>query len=140
MKSKIANRRKIDFSSVQSALLLAVMVIIMSVSVNNFLTSRNLLNLVKQLSINLILAASFTHLKICNEVDISFGATMGFSSMALALILKSTGSIPLAFCAALAIGALVGLFNGVICVKFNSHSLYALLFLQFTLQLGYALL
>ncbi len=78
----------------------------------------------------LILSIGETFVMIAGEIDISVGAILGFSGLAGALIMSGLtdhhvgaglASI-IGVLAALAIGSAIGLFNGIIRVRFNAPS------------------
>jgi simple sugar transport system permease protein/ribose transport system permease protein len=103
---------------------LAVLVglcIIFSLATPNFLQLTNMINIMRQISEICISAVGMTFVIICAEIDLSVGSVFGLSAIFAALILRSNvvaGMTPLlAFVAALALGGVVGLFNGVITTK-----------------------
>lgn len=103
---------------------LAVLVglcIIFSLATPNFLQLTNMINIMRQISEICISAVGMTFVIICAEIDLSVGSVFGLSAIFAAFILRSNivaGMTPLlAFVAALALGGVVGLFNGVITTK-----------------------
>jgi simple sugar transport system permease protein/ribose transport system permease protein len=103
---------------------LAVLVglcVIFSFATPNFLQLTNMINIMRQISEICISAVGMTFVIICAEIDLSVGSVFGLSAIFAALILRSNiiaGMTPLlAFVGALALGAAVGLFNGVITTK-----------------------
>lgn len=115
---KQANKQKMlgYLNTLQSLSVFVILFTVMSLTLPKFFTPMNMINLSKQLAVNLILAASMTQVIICGEIDISIGAILGVSGMAGALILQN-GSIFLAAVTALAIGAAFGTLNGILTVK-----------------------
>ncbi|GIN62262.1 ribose ABC transporter permease [Robertmurraya siralis] len=91
--------------------LLALMLIVTIIN-PQFLTMYNILNIFKQVSINGLIALGMTFVILTGGIDLSVGAILGFSGMILGLMI--TGGTPdlLAIPAVLAIGALLGYFNG----------------------------
>jgi ribose transport system permease protein len=81
-----------------------------------FLQAQNLLNVTRQISINLIVAIGMTFVILTGEIDLSVGSVAALSGMATATVLQSTNSILLGILAGLATGILVGLFNGLLTV------------------------
>ncbi|HYQ80299.1 MAG TPA: ribose ABC transporter permease [Anaeromyxobacteraceae bacterium] len=78
-----------------------------------FLTAANLLNVLRQISVNALLAFGMTVVILGAGIDLSVGSVLAFSG-ALAAGLSTAGwPAGLAMAAALALGALMGLFNGV---------------------------
>ncbi|PFG44883.1 monosaccharide ABC transporter membrane protein (CUT2 family) [Georgenia soli] len=80
-----------------------------------FLTSRNLLNLVSQVSDIGIMAVGACLVIIIGGIDLSVGSTVAFSLMVNAYLYKEAGlPFTVAVLIGLATGALVGLINGVL--------------------------
>jgi len=85
-----------------------------------FLQLTNLINIMRQISEISIAAIGMTYVIICAEIDLSVGSVYGLAAMIAANILRlNMGVSPVvpAYLGALAFGALVGLFNGVITTK-----------------------
>ncbi len=85
-------------------------------STDSFLTQSNLSNLVRQASINGIIAIGITLVIITGGIDLSVGSIVGFSGVIVALLLKSGAGIPLAVTA--------GLISGLICGVLNAFMIY----------------
>ena len=77
-----------------------------------FLTSKNLLNVMRQVSITGIVAVGMTFVIITGGIDISVGSTVALSSVIAAWSLKQGFGIPASIVLALMSGSLVGLMNG----------------------------
>jgi ribose transport system permease protein len=88
--------------------------IILSFSAKSFLTTDNLINVIRQGSIFGILAAGEFFVIISGMIDLSVGSTAALSGILFAMIIKAGGqtSIPFAILAGLLIGISVGLING----------------------------
>lgn len=84
-----------------------------------FLTGSNFLNILKQNSHYGILAAGVCFAIILGGIDISIGSVLAFSGAVSALIVSRGGSVVLAVLAAIAIGAVAGLINGVFIARFK---------------------
>ena len=78
-----------------------------------FLTVANLLNVMEQTAINALVAVGMTYVIISGGIDLSVGSLLAISGVMLALALKAGWPVPLAAGAAIAVGALSGLANGV---------------------------
>jgi ribose/xylose/arabinose/galactoside ABC-type transport system permease subunit len=94
--------------------------LVFSLLTPNFRQLTNLINILRQISEISIAAIGMTYIIICAEIDLSVGSVYGLSAMIAANVLRlKMGVSPVvpAFLAALAFGALVGLFNGVISTK-----------------------
>ncbi len=91
--------------------------LIFSILSPNFLSIRNFVNIGVYSSIMGITAAATTLVLISGCIDISVGATMGLAGMISALLLKAGVPIVIAVAVALAAGAAVGVFNGLLVSK-----------------------
>lgn len=90
-----------------------------------FLTTNNLLNVLRQASLLFFMASGLTLVILTANIDLSIGATVGLSACVAATIMKSTGSPAAGAVAGIAIGAIVGLANGVMVTKLRIPSFIA---------------
>lgn len=81
---------------------------------DNFLTGANLENIVRQVSINAIIAVGMTCVILTGGIDLSVGPVMALSGTLTAGLLVAGVPAPLAIAAGLAIGAAFGVGNGVL--------------------------
>jgi len=97
----------------------AVMFIIMAASSDVFLTRANILNMLRQLSINGILAVGMTFVLITGGIDLSVGAVLTFSAMVGCSFIQKGSPYPviLAVVIAIAIGLGIGLANGLLVAR-----------------------
>ncbi|MDF3299472.1 ABC transporter permease [Streptomyces tropicalis] len=100
--------------------------VILSIASPVFLTSTNLLNVGLATSVVALLAIGQTYIIILAEIDLSVGATLGFSSVVTALVLRDHGLLP-ALAAGLGVGAAVGLVNGLLVTRARMPSFIATL-------------
>lgn len=107
--------RKTILSKYAIYMVLFVMVVVLSIGTNSFLTTRNILNVLRQISMNAILAFGMTYVIISDGIDLSVGSTIALAGV-LAANFAHPGEhaliVPIAV--ALGVGLLVGLINGVI--------------------------
>lgn len=96
--------------------ILISLIITFSIFSEYFLTSRNLLNITRQISINLIIAIGMTFVILTGEIDLSVGSIAALAGVATGSVIASTSSIFLGIMAGIFIGVLVGLLNGVLTV------------------------
>ncbi|MGQ4619403.1 ABC transporter permease subunit [Nocardia sp. R7R-8] len=82
-----------------------------------FLSSANLRILVANQVVPAIVALAALLPLICNEFDLSVGATMGVVAIFAAALLSGGASIPVALVVSVAIGALVGLVNALLVTR-----------------------
>lgn len=79
-----------------------------------FLTTPNLINILQQSSINAAIALGMTLVIISGGIDLSVGPTAALSAVIAASLMVAGVPVPLAIMAALGVGMLCGLFNGVL--------------------------
>jgi len=91
-------------------------VLVFSFLSDRFFTVSNFMNVLRQVSINGIIAFGMTFVIISGGIDLSVGSIFAFSAVVGASVIKSTSTF-LGILAALGIGALMGAFNGVIIAK-----------------------
>lgn len=109
--------KKFEISKFQSIIGLVIFSIIISLMNERFMTSANILNILRQTSINSIIAAGMTFVIITGGIDLSVGSTLALSG-AVAAFLISTGTPPaIALLAALLVGASIGFLNGIAITK-----------------------
>lgn len=97
-------------------IVLAVFVI-MSFASPYFLSAANLLALLLSLSLTAIIAVGMTNLMVSGGFDMSVGSIVAFTGAAVALLMQNGIPVYLAVLFGLIIGALIGLFNGIIVAK-----------------------
>lgn len=109
--------KKINLSKFQSIIGLVVFSLIVSLINERFLTSGNILNVLRQTSINSIIAAGMSFVIITGGIDLSVGSTLALSG-AVAATLFAMGINPVfALLGALAVGAGIGFINGIAIAK-----------------------
>ena len=88
--------------------------IIMAVSSDSFLTRSNILNMLRQLSINGIVAVGMTFVLITGGIDLSVGSVLTFSAMVGCSFIQEGSPYPVVMAVAisLAVGLGIGLLNG----------------------------
>lgn len=84
---------------------------------DSFLTLSNLLNVTRQVSINAILAAGMTFVILTGGIDLSVGSVLALSGAVMAGLLSGGAPLLLAIGAGLALGALLGLVNGLVITR-----------------------
>jgi len=101
-------------------IILLVMCIALTIISPNFLKSRNLLNIVKQISIYLVIGFGVTFIIISGGIDLSSGALVGVASMIVGVLtIKAGMPWPIACVITLMAGAVVGALNGVLVAIFR---------------------
>ncbi len=97
--------------------------VILSLLSPYFLTSRNLLNVLRSISITGTVAVGMTMVLISGGLDLSVGSVIGLGGIVTAYALTSWGmSLGLAFLVGIASGAVVGLAISLIVTRLNINS------------------
>ncbi len=97
----------------------------LSIASDAFLTSNNILNVLRQASLLFFLASGLTLVILTGGLDLSVGANIGLSACMAATAIKATGSPVLGTLAGLATGLLIGLCNGLMVAKLRIPSFIA---------------
>ncbi len=84
---------------------------------SSFLTVSNLLNIARQVSINAIIAAGMTFVILTGGIDLSVGSVLALSGAIIAGLLAAGRPVLVGIAAGLAVGALLGLVNGLVIAK-----------------------
>lgn len=104
----------IKYKSLVGLLMLIVIVSILSPS---FLSTRNILNILRQTSVNAIIAAGMTFVILTGGIDLSVGSVLALSGAFAASLLASGQSIIVAIMVAIIVGGIVGFLNGFVIAK-----------------------
>lgn len=112
-----SNQRK-AFAERNLLIILAVMAVYLIIATKgNFSSWDNITNLIRQSSINGVVAIGMTLIIITGGIDLSVGSIVGLSGMIYALLTSNRGDIQmasfLAIIISLGVSALIGLANGV---------------------------
>lgn len=98
-------------------LILLVMGTFLSLSTENFLTSTNIFNVLRQFSWIAITGFGSVLVIISGGIDLSVASTMALAGLTSAILLKGGTNLWLSILAGLAIGTAVGLLNGLLISK-----------------------
>jgi len=102
-------------------LLFAVVSIFMSLFAPRFFNVFNLTAIMKTVAMNACVAIGFTIVMICGQLDLSIGTVITFAGV-LGLVLKGPLGYAVSVPVAIAAGAAVGLFNGLLVAKAKINS------------------
>jgi ribose transport system permease protein len=89
-----------------------VLCVALALSSDAFLTTANLLNVLRQASLTFLIASGVTLVILAGGLDLSIGANVGLSACIAATVIKATGAIGLGVAAGLASGSTIGILNG----------------------------
>lgn len=111
-----AKRKEFTRSMIELAGMLPVLVLIcilFAVLTPNFLTQNNLVNVVRQASINIVLAAGMTFVILTGGIDLAVGSVLGFTAVIAVVVSLIPGldwaAVPAALVAGLIVGVLTGM-------------------------------
>jgi ribose transport system permease protein len=96
---------------------LLILCIGISIITPRFFSLGNITNVLTQVSVNAVIAIGMTFVILTGGIDLSVGSILAVSAAVAASIMKSTGNIYLAIIAALVIGSVIGLINGLLISK-----------------------
>lgn len=93
--------------------------VILSLTTTTFLTGRNLINVLRQLSTNMYVSCALTMILITGGIDLSVGSVMALAGMVASYM--SLAGVPFGVCAVTAIvcGVAVGFINGLLIANTN---------------------
>ena len=101
----------------KSLLGLVLLIAIVSILNPSFLSPKNIMNILRQTSVNAVIAAGMTFVILTGGIDLSVGSILGISGAVCASLLVSGQNVIIAVMAALIVGAIVGFINGFIISK-----------------------
>ena len=126
--------KSIDFKKILSTysifFVLIIFVIICSMLNSRFLTSNNILNILRQQSVVTIIAFGEMVLIITGHLDLSAGSVIAFAGVVSVMIYKSTYNIIISFLVAILISVIVNLINALMVTRFNVPAFIATLSTQ----------
>jgi ribose/xylose/arabinose/galactoside ABC-type transport system permease subunit len=121
----------------RSGLLIALIIlfVVLALVAPNFLTTRNMLNVLRQVSFVGIIACGMTLALISGNVDLSVGSVVALSSALLGVLYVKLGwPLPLAIVAVLLEATIVGILAGLIRVRWKIPALIISLALMISLR------
>ena len=122
-------------TEVSLVLIIAVLFIAAAIGTNNFVTSYNLMNILKQSAVIGVIAVAETFVIITGGIDISCGAVVGMCTLVVALSQASWGvPIWLSIVLALVVGVVCGIVNAFIIHEFTVPPMIATLGTQTILR------
>lgn len=129
MKKNISSVWKKIGQSNTSVLLIALIILcaIAYILKPVFLSQRNIMNTLRQISLTAICGFGLTLIILSGEIDLSVGSQQAVAGIVSVIVLNTTGSVILAIVAALLAGVIVGTINGLIVTKLKINSMIATL-------------
>ena len=109
-------------------IILVAVVVLFSVLVKGFFSVSTLTNVLWSTSLVGIIAAGAIYPIITGGIDLSVGSVVGLSTVMMASLMSDAGaSFPVALLTTLLLGALIGLFNGILTIKLKLPAFVATL-------------
>lgn len=117
-----------QFASDNKSLIgLLILMFLVSLVSPSFLSIDNLLNILRQTSINGIIAMGMTFVILTAGIDLSVGSVLAFSGAVCASLIAADVNLPLALVATLCVGAALGAANGAVISFFGVQPFIATL-------------
>lgn len=120
-------RRFVDTRELTLLVLIAAIIVGMSLASPVFLSLANFRAMAIGMAPTVIIAVGMTVLLVSGGFDLSVGSVLALASTVTALLLLGGTPIPLAILGALALGATIGLANGIIVTRIGVNPLVATL-------------
>jgi len=111
---KLFGKNKSRFVEGNLLVIVVVLMVILSFATKNFFTTNNIRNLVRQTSVNGIIALGMTFVIISGGIDLSVGSIVGVASIVVSKLLASGMAIFPSVILALIVCAILGTLNGLI--------------------------
>lgn len=116
-KQKVTSeKRNINWNEMAIFLVLAILVISLSIARPIFLSTDNLINVIRQVTMVAILGIGMTFVLIAGEIDLSVGSIAALAGIVVAMAMKAGISVPVSILLALLTGGGCGMLNGAIHV------------------------
>lgn len=109
--------KKINFQDFGSLIALILLVVVLSVISPDFRTVNNALSLLRQSSINGVIAFGMTLVILTGGIDLSVGSTLALTATITAQLLVMGVSSPIAVAGGLVVGTILGAISGILITK-----------------------
>jgi len=113
----VKKRGKLKLQGLGPLIGLILLVIVLSLTTDNFLSINNVFNVLRQVSINALLAFGMTFVILTGGIDLSIGSIFALSSALTAGLMVGGTDTWLAVIVGVGAGALMGAVNGVLIAK-----------------------
>jgi ribose/xylose/arabinose/galactoside ABC-type transport system permease subunit len=97
-----------------SAIFLVLLVIVFTAAIPGFSAAANLQGIVSQIAVTGVVALAVNQVILTGEIDISTGSALGLTAAVAGAVAERTGGIVVPLLAAVAVGVLVGVVNGLL--------------------------
>ena len=124
-------KKRFSLSKIFVYLVLVVIILFFTVTTDTFLTSKNILNICRQISMIGICSVGLTMVLLTGGIDISVGSIIALVGVVAAKLIGEAGmAIFPAMVIGVVVGALCGLINGIMVAKFDVPALITTLAMQ----------
>ncbi|MDF2613882.1 MAG: ribose transport system permease protein RbsC [Clostridia bacterium] len=120
-------KKKIDWSKYGILAALIALIVFFSIVTDSFLTSVNIMNVLRQVAIIGMCSVGMTFVILTGGIDLSVGSVIGVSAVTAATLMGGGTHPVLACLAALVIGFVVGLINGALINELDMFPMIATL-------------
>lgn len=107
------------FVNNKAMLIVIVLAVLLSIVSPVFLTSRNLLNVLRQVCTSTILALGFTMVLGSGQIDLSVGSQIGLIGVIMVRLMHAGVPMPITILAGMLTGAVIGAINASIVIHFD---------------------
>ncbi len=130
------NNFRLILSRFMMEIILIILCIILAFTAPHFFTADNLLNVLRSISLQGLIAFGMTMVIISGEIDLSVGSAVAFSGCVVAYLVNVGLPISLAILLTLILGLCIGTFTGVMRTQYNVPTFITTLALFTGLQGG----
>ncbi len=113
----VPKQKRLNLQGLGSLIGLLLLIIVLSVSAENFLTVDNLFNVLRQVSINALIAFGMTFVILTGGIDLSVGSILALSSAVSAGMMAGGTDTWLAVIVGLLAGIVMGAVNGLLVAQ-----------------------
>ena len=114
---KMTKRNKELLIKYKSVIGLVAFSLIIAIFNDRFLTIGNILNVLRQTSINSVIAAGMTFIILTGGIDLSVGSTLALTGAVMASLLSAGVPLIISVILAILLGAIIGFFSGIVIAK-----------------------
>ncbi|MDD5017449.1 MAG: ABC transporter permease [Eubacteriales bacterium] len=116
---KLSDSIKNNFKQYVVLFILILMVVVLSIVKPIFLNTENVANVMRQVSINMVLAMGMTFVILTGGIDLSVGAIVATAGIICGGAMKMGMTIPTAIILGILTGVIFGAINGIVIVGFK---------------------
>lgn len=118
-KNQIASKAGMTIIDNKVFIIVLLIMLVLSVTTDTFFTSRNLFNVLKQITVNTIVAVGFTLVLGAGVIDLSVGHLLGFCGVVMAKLMVAGVPVPIAILAGLGVGVVSGVISACVVTAFD---------------------